>query len=189
MELLTKIDHYLFFLINNAPGNFQFEEFVQAITRLGEWGIALIAFAFLAQTGRKVFFRHFIVMVVALMFLTPVMNSIKSSVNRDRPVKYYEKEIESKEVHIRVLGYKLKSQSFPSGHSALSFFFMTYILLFKRSYGFFSMSLATFIALSRVYVGAHFPFDCLVGSLLGMLGGALAWFGFTKIDKKNLSTS
>jgi len=35
-----------------------------------------------------------------------------------------------------------------------------------------------------VYVGAHFPSDCIAGALLGMLGGWLAWKVFLWLNKR-----
>jgi undecaprenyl-diphosphatase len=75
--------------------------------------------------------------------------------------------------------------SFPSGHAAGCFCVAAFLALalpvaWPRARGWawavvaLAGVLAVLIALSRVYLGAHFPSDVLVGALLGALVGGLA---------------
>jgi undecaprenyl-diphosphatase len=75
--------------------------------------------------------------------------------------------------------------SFPSGHAAGSFCVAAFLALAlpvawsgaparARAVVGLVVALAALIALSRVYLGAHFPSDVLAGALLGTLIGALA---------------
>jgi undecaprenyl-diphosphatase len=64
--------------------------------------------------------------------------------------------------------------SFPSGHAATSFAAATVLSTLVSRRGRISLyALATLIALSRVYVGVHYPADILAGALLGLLVGTL----------------
>lgn len=65
--------------------------------------------------------------------------------------------------------------SFPSGHSAASFAaaFAIYLNLPKQ-YGIPALVLAGLIALSRLYVGVHYPTDVLFGTISGILCALLA---------------
>jgi undecaprenyl-diphosphatase len=65
--------------------------------------------------------------------------------------------------------------SFPSKHALLSFFTATFVFLFKRSVGFWFIVAAILVTLGRVLAGVHFPIDVVVGAILGILVGVLAF--------------
>lgn len=59
--------------------------------------------------------------------------------------------------------------SFPSGHTSCSFAVAVVIYkLCPKKYGIPAMVLAVLIALSRLYVGVHFPTDVLGGAIVGI---------------------
>ena len=66
--------------------------------------------------------------------------------------------------------------SFPSGHAATSFACAVVLAAFLQSRRSRSLlfALAALIALSRVYVGVHYPLDVVVGAALGAAIGAAA---------------
>ncbi|MFC1497230.1 phosphatase PAP2 family protein [Verrucomicrobiota bacterium] len=189
MSFLVQLDHRLFFLINNGLGCEWLDDIFHDITWLGGWTIGIVALAFLAETGKKIFLRHLLVLFVALLCLSPVNTLLKKTINRSRPARAFQEQIEEGTVNVRVVGERLRKKSLPSGHSALAFFFMTYVGFYKRAYRFWALLLASLIAFSRVYVGAHFPADCVAGALLGILGGWLAWKAFLYLSKRCENTA
>lgn len=72
------------------------------------------------------------------------------------------------------------SYSFPSGHAASSFVAATFLSLHYPKYRIPLFVLAFLIAVSRVYVGVHYPTDVIAGACLGI---AVGYF-FYKIFKK-----
>jgi len=75
----------------------------------------------------------------------------------------------------------LNDWSFPSGHACSSFAAaaaMTFSLGKKAAWGFI---LAALIALSRVYVGVHYPSDVLVGAAVGVLAALCVWRGLSLV--------
>ena len=64
--------------------------------------------------------------------------------------------------------------SFPSGHATASFAVATVLAKRFPAFGPLCLSVAAFVALSRVLRGAHFPTDVLGGAVLGVLSGSIA---------------
>ena len=64
------------------------------------------------------------------------------------------------------------STSFPSGHAASSFVCAWLLTCCFGKKGALAYIPATLIAISRVYVGVHYPSDVLAGMVLGTLVGA-----------------
>ena len=72
--------------------------------------------------------------------------------------------------------------SFPSGHSCASFAAaMVYYKMFPKKYGIPAVIMATLIALSRLYVGVHYPSDVVAGILIGILA---AWIACRIVGEK-----
>jgi membrane-associated phospholipid phosphatase len=93
---------------------------------------------------------------------------IKTIIHRSRPFV--------KLTQTRIVGPHVHGCSFPSGHTSQTFFMAT--LLFKHFQHYFWVtillySLAVLVALTRMYVGAHYPRDVLAGFILGSVWGIL----------------
>lgn len=105
--------------------------------------------------------------VASLALASLTVNTIgKRSVRRVRPV-----------LDAVPLMRQLKRQpittSFPSGHSASAAAFATGVALESRGWGAVVAPVAASVAFSRIYTGAHYPSDVMVGAALGV-GAALA---------------
>lgn len=137
------------------------------ITHLGDsgWFWVVLTGIFLIFSKTR---KTGIVSGLALLFSLLVNNvCLKNLVARTRP---YDQIREL----TRLVGEQVDF-SFPSGHSAASFAaaFAIYLNLPKR-YGVPALVLAGLIALSRLYVGVHYPTDVLFGSVSGICCALLA---------------
>jgi undecaprenyl-diphosphatase len=92
----------------------------------------------------------------------------------------------------RVVGYQSRTHSFPSGHSASSFAAATVLSFAIRGPGLvLAWALAVGIALSRIYIGVHYPLDVTAGAMVGVaLGvwvtGGRAWYNRRSYDTPHL---
>ncbi len=88
---------------------------------------------------------------------------LKRSLNRRRPSTAIE--------GFEALSENPDAFSFPSGHSAAAFAVAVALAGEPLGAGSLAMLLALGIAASRVYLGAHYPLDVVVGSALGVVCG------------------
>ncbi|MCR8645448.1 undecaprenyl-diphosphatase [Paenibacillus sp. N1-5-1-14] len=69
------------------------------------------------------------------------------------------------------------NNSFPSDHTILFFSICTSFWLVRKRNGWFWLVLATCVAISRVWVGVHYPVDILVGAIVGIISALICyWF-------------
>ncbi|MFD4628837.1 bifunctional phosphatase PAP2/diacylglycerol kinase family protein [Streptomyces sp. NPDC058284] len=105
--------------------------------------------------------------VASLALASATINTLgKRSVRRARPL------LDAVPL-IRQLKRQPITSSFPSGHSASAVAFATGVALESRAWGAAVAPLAAAVAVSRIYTGAHFPSDVVVGGALGA-GAAFA---------------
>lgn len=150
----------IYWIQNHLRANF-LTPLMQLITALGNGGafwIVLTVLLLLFKNTRKAG----ICCALALLLDLLVVNiAIKPLVARIRPYQVLEK--------ITVLTNLPGDYSFPSGHSAASFAAAWALWRTwggKRGAG--ALILAACIALSRLYVGVHYPTDVLFGAAIGL---------------------
>jgi len=76
----------------------------------------------------------------------------------------------------RIVGYRARGRSFPSGHTSQAFYLAA--LLVAHFHLAFVLAaalymLAGLVAVTRMYIGAHYPRDVLAGAILGSVWGLL----------------
>lgn len=140
---------------------------MRAITTLGNGGAFWIALTVLLLIFRRT--RRIGVYCAASMLLTLLVVNlcIKPLAARTRPYELIQ--------GLEILVSRPHDYSFPSGHSANSLSCAwTLFRLAPKKYGVPALVLAVLIALSRLYVGVHFPTDVLAGAAIGVLLSELA---------------
>jgi undecaprenyl-diphosphatase len=160
MTALVQWDHLLFRMVNDWQG----EPWRDAIFRWGtELGAAYVAIPLgivlvtLSRVPGLMMWRALAVGTVPSL----LASSLKLVFERQRPLATLE--------GVHVLGPPIYSMSFPSGHSITAFAMAGVLLALDRRLGLLWLPVAFFVALSRVYVGAHFPSDVIAGAALGFI--------------------
>ena len=164
---LQSIDTAIFYFINQTLHNEFLDWFMPFITEKYHWfPIFFIIYTLLLWKGGKKG-RIAALLIIFVILLSDQFSSfvVKPLFARTRPCVELE--------NVRMLIGRKTSWSFPSSHAANSFaaatFFAYYYPLAKRLY----FIIASLAAISRVYVGVHYPFDALGGAVIGV-GCALA---------------
>ena len=120
------------------------------------------------------------VVLAAALALVLATCVIKPLVERDRP--------HMQDAAVRVVGPLPETSSFPSGHAAAAFAAAVALARAWPGGTLVWWCLATVMALSRVYAGAHFPTDILAGAILGWLAGRLvvaktSWYSLRSVSR------
>ena len=135
---------------------------MRVITTLGNGGAFWIVLTLLLLIFRRT--RRMGVYCAASMLLTLLVVNlcIKPLAARTRPYELIQ--------GLEILVSRPHDYSFPSGHSANSLTCAwTIFRLAPKKYGVPALIFAVLIALSRLYVGVHYPTDVLVGAAIGVL--------------------
>jgi membrane-associated phospholipid phosphatase len=114
--------------------------------------------------------RVFWAIVVASLLAGLVCRGLKTGLPMPRPAAVFGSS------EITIIGDRLTSRSFPSGHTASVFAFAVIWVAqlgWRRALPL--IGLAFLAGFSRIAVGAHWPVDILAGALIGTLSG---WVGY-----------
>ena len=138
---------------------------MRAFTVVGKAGFLWGVFAFLAFLATGLEAYDLLVPWAAVAVSWTVAEGAKFLFNRARPFTY--------DAAIAPLVKTPSSSSFPSGHSATA---AAGAITLSEIYPAFAPALLLsgfLVALSRVYLGVHYPFDVLAGILIGTATAAV----------------
>lgn len=139
------------------------------VTTLGNAGAVWIALTLALLAFRRT--RRWGALCAASLALGFLVTNValKNIIHRIRPYEVIDT--------LKILVHPESDFSFPSGHSTSSLA-VGWMLMrtAKRRYGVPALALAVGIALSRLYVGVHYPTDVLAGVAVGVLAAeAVLW--------------
>lgn len=164
MQQLLELDGNILLFIQDYIRQDWMDGFWTTITKLGNAGwfwIALSIILLCFKKTRKIGCVSLLALVIGELVTNVVL---KNLVARLRPYEVID--------GLRLIIKPQSDFSFPSGHSCASFASATVIYkMMPRKYGICAVVLAVLIALSRVYVGVHYPSDVLAGGLIGIFSG------------------
>lgn len=139
------------------------------VTHLGDDGLLWIALGITLLFWKKTRPIGFTMLLSLLLDFLIVNVTLKGLVARPRPFVV-------NEAIVPLVGGVSPYRSFPSGHSGGSFAAM--LALYKwvpKKIGIPAIVLASMVALSRLYVGVHYPTDILGGFVVGLICSIAAY--------------
>lgn len=160
LTYIEAVDRSTFLDINQDITNPFFDAVFPSLRELTYVFWLLLIVYFWVKKERKLALLLTIGIIVGAMFTYPM----KFLIDRARPCL-----VES----ARVLTPCESDPSFPSGHTEMSFLAATVVSRFHPGYGKYLYTFSFIVALSRIYVGVHFPTDVVGGVIIGMIIGRL----------------
>jgi len=176
MEALIRLDAGLFRLINGSLSAYWLDPVMQFVTvKFNFLGAIIAAAVLILVLGKRQDRVGLAVLVVTVSAADFTSNILKHLIMRARPCAVLE--------DVRMLVGCSNSFSLPSGHATNIFAAMVFLSLRYRKFTPVFLSFAFLVAVSRVYVGVHYPFDAAAGAAFGT-GVA---FVFTWAEKKGMA--
>ncbi len=167
MTFLADLDVRLFVLLNREWTNVVFDFLMPLITDFDHWRIPVIILLLVVLArGRAETRVGLLFAILAVVAADQISSSVvKPLFDRPRPFHTLADVRQLVDAH---------SSSFPSSHAANTFAAGVFLAIrFRRLRPI--LLLPAVVAYSRVYVGVHYPFDVLAGSVLGAaIGTAFA---------------
>jgi undecaprenyl-diphosphatase len=161
--VLKAFDSYFFYLINKGWSNRAFNILMPLLSQLGTWEILFALVVIFVIFRKREARRLGVLLFVGLFFSYLIVFILKIWVARPRPFFVLP--------NINLV-WRERGFSFPSGHATYAFTMAT--LLFIHSKKFYCLYIVAFsVALSRIYLGVHFPSDVIAGAFIGVALGYL----------------
>ena len=161
-----RLDTQVFMLFNIQGYPKWLDRFMWFATQLGNMLTAFVVAFLLFMLNYR---RLAIVIIFGTLTLWLLVEIIKALSDRDRPFLTLDKT--------RIIGWREKGDSFPSGHTTQIFFLMTLFMYhFQLGMGesIALYAVAALVGFTRIYIGAHYPRDVIAGIVLGSVWGILA---------------
>ncbi len=164
LKLLKELDTSLFYFINVGLANPFFDFLMPLVTELKHWApIYLLGFIFLIYKYRI----RGLVIIILLLLTAGVSDQIggllKEHFQRLRPCW----ELQD----INLLVPCGQGKSFPSNHATNNFGAAIILTYFFRNKWYYFYTCAFLVAISRIFIGVHYPLDILGGMALGSVVG------------------
>ena len=171
LEYIISTDQTIFLFINQNLWNSYTGFAMLILTHLGSGYFLLpLIITGLLIFDRKKALKVIIISIIAILFGGIIVHILKELIQRPRPLA----EPLFEAIKINICGRGLCGRnSFPSGHSQAAFSIAAVLSGYYKKRWLLFYLLAGLAAFSRVYIGVHYPFDIIAGSMIGYLSAKL----------------
>jgi undecaprenyl-diphosphatase len=177
-DFLWNLDLTLFKFINQTLSFGWLDQITPVLTDIHhhfaiiKFGLPLLILTFFLKKYKRTGLTYFLFFILAASTSDFVGGKVKKIFLRPRPFQI----AETQAIQKAPAG---TNNSFYSNHASNNFAAATYLAAFFPGGQIYFLSIAGFIALTRVHTGVHYPSDIFVGALMGILWG----FFFSRLIK------
>jgi membrane-associated phospholipid phosphatase len=159
-----RLDTWIFLLFNlRGHHPLWLDRVMWTATQIGNGVVGILLGIFLYFIGYQ---PLAFALLLGILTLWLAVELIKAIVERSRPFLSLE--------DTRIVGWRERGKSFPSGHTSQAFFMMTLLIQYFQPAALISgvlLGSAVLVGFTRIYVGAHYPRDVVGGAILGSVWG------------------
>lgn len=175
-EWIRQLDASLFLFLNAGCRNGLFDVIMPFITNRAY----IVLFPFLILFFVKEKKKGLIIFAISffsILLADGISNALKEVVGRERPCNLFE--------NVHLLVGCSKSFSMPSGHATNAFAFVTpFFLMTRNRMKYIFLFIAVLVALSRIFVGVHYPLDVVAGAAVGSLSALSVTYLFLWSERR-----
>ncbi len=167
------LDERMFWMVNghhSAPADYLMAAFTYSGLTIPAVVIALVAMYFYKGLAA----RNICLLAVSLVVAGVALHGMKFVSGADRPLARFAKKKPPQDQFVHAPFERHEAGSFPSGHAQTAFSVATFMVVTFRRRRLWWFAWATLVAVSRVYLGVHFPIDVAAGALTGVAATMLA---------------
>lgn len=172
MDTILTLDRQIFFAINHLPHPEWADLIAMVFSGAGSYGIIWFlagALLFVREENRDHTF-----------FLPILLAGAWASVMSSSILKPWVARIRPSDLAATIVVSGTDGYSFPSTHATFSFALAEVMSRYEPRLRFVWYGVAVCIAVSRIYLGVHYPLDVAAGALLGWGIGAVSYRVFVK---------
>lgn len=158
---LTTNDAYAFHFVNQQLRCKVFDYILPKITHTSGATFSLSSLFILIVASGNILRTWAFEALLSLALSHIIVHFIKKFYCRQRPYKIL--------ANVNLCSNPLKDYSFPSGHTTAAFSIAIVFSLHSALLAIILLPIAFLIGLSRMYLGLHYPTDCIIGALLGTI--------------------
>lgn len=170
---ITTHDTHAFLFVNRQLKCKFFDFLLPKITHMGGATFTITSLLLIITLGDQLTRFLAIQAFISLALSHVVVHFIKKVYCRERPYV--------KLTDVNLSANPLKDYSFPSGHTTAAFSVAIVFSLHSVFLALCLLPVAALIGVSRMYLGLHYPTDCLIGALIGTVSSILVVLFITTI--------
>ncbi|MCX7798142.1 MAG: phosphatase PAP2 family protein [Melioribacter sp.] len=161
VDFLYQIDLKIFYFINHTLSNPIFDKFFVFITDVKNWYITYVTLFLILIFKGKLRGKISAIVLIFLIITSDQLSSffLKNLFARVRPCNVLH--------DVNLLVGCTNSYSFPSSHAVNNFAVGIFFSKLFPNLKWILLSIASLVALSRPYVGVHYPSDIVGGAIIG----------------------